>query len=126
MNILSPIFILLVGFVSSLPAWAAGDAHVQIRQIQQERAHLKSIREKLESKLGQLGRSLKKLDRALVRASLDTRKATAAVKQADARLTDLTARRLKLEKRVDALKRSMMREAAVAWRDAEGLHCGWM
>jgi len=92
--------------------------HVQIRQIQQERAHLKALREDLESRLGQLGRSLKKLDRALVRASSDTRQAVAAVRQADVHLADLTARRLKLEKRVDILKRSMMHEAAAAYRYA--------
>jgi len=118
MNILSPIFIMLAGFLFLLPAYAGSDVHVQIRQIQQERAHLKGIREKLESKLGRLGRSLKKLDRALVRASSGTRQAIVAVKQADARLTDLTARRLKLGKRVDALKRSMMHEAAATWRHA--------
>ncbi len=118
MNILSPIFIMLAGFVFSLPAYASGDVHVQIRQIQQERMHLQAIREQLESKLGQLGRSLKQLDRALVRASADARQAATAVRQADARLADLTARRLILEKRVDALKRSMMREAAAAWRYA--------
>jgi len=110
--------LMVAGAVFSLPAWAASDVHVQIRQIQQERAHLKALREKLESRLGQLGRSLKKLDRALVRASADTRQASAAVRQADSRLADLTARRLKLEQRVDVLKRSMMREAAAAYRYA--------
>jgi len=109
---------MLAGTVFSTPAWAARDVHVQIRQIQQERAHLKSIREKLESRLGQLGRSLKKLDQALVRASSDTRQAVMAVRQADAHLTDLTARRLKLEQRVDALKRIMIHEADAAWRYA--------
>jgi len=109
---------MLAGAVFSLPAWAAGDVHAQIRQIQQERAHLKILREKLESRLGQLGRTLKKLDKELVRASSGTRQAAAAVRQADARLADLTARRLKLEQRVAALKRSMMREAAAAYRYA--------
>jgi len=121
MSILSPIFLsilMLTGAVFSLPAWAASDVHIQIRQIQQERAHLKAVREKLEARLGQLGRSLKNLDRALVRASSDTRQAAAAVRQADARLVDLTARRLKLEQRVDVLKRSMLREAAAAYRYA--------
>jgi len=121
MNILPPIFLsilMLVGTVFPLPAWATSDVHVQIRQIQQERVHLKALREKLESRLGQLGRSLKKLDQALVRASSDTRQAVAAVRQADAHLTDLTARRLKLEQRVDVLKHSMMREAAAAYRYA--------
>ncbi|MDQ6960546.1 MAG: peptidoglycan DD-metalloendopeptidase family protein [Mariprofundaceae bacterium] len=109
---------MLAGAVFSLPAWAASDVHVQIRQIQQERAHLKALREKLESRLGQLGRSMKNLDRALVRASSDTRQAAAAVRQADVRLAGLTARRLKLEQRVTALKHSMLREAAVAYRHA--------
>jgi len=118
MNILSPIFIMLAGIVFSLPGWAAGDVHVQIRQIQQERMHLQALREQLESRLGQLGRSLKELDRALVRASSDTRQAVVAVRQADVRLTDLTARRLKLKQRVEVLKRSMMRETAAAWRYA--------
>jgi len=121
MNILSPIFLsilMLAGAMFSLPAWAGSDVHAQIIQIQQERAHLKALREKLESRLGQLGKSLKKLDRALVRASSDTRKAASVVRQADARLADLTARRLKLEQRVEALKRSMMREAAAAYRYA--------
>jgi len=110
--------LMLAGAVFSLPAWAAGDVHVQIRQIQQERAHLKILREKLESRLGQLGRTLKKLDKELVRASSDTRQAAVAVRQADAHLADLTARRLKLEQRVAALKRSMMLEAAAAYRYA--------
>ncbi|MDQ6957823.1 MAG: peptidoglycan DD-metalloendopeptidase family protein [Mariprofundaceae bacterium] len=111
------IVFVLAGVVSSEPAWSS-DVHVQIRQIQQERAHLKALREDLESRLGQLGRSLKKLDRALVRASSDTRQAVTVVRQADVHLADLTARRLKLEKRVDILKRSMMREAAAAYRYA--------
>jgi len=107
---------MLAGFVFSLPAYAGGNVHLQIRKIQQERLHLQIIREKLESKLGELGRSLKELDRALVRAIADTRQAGAAVREADTRLADLTARRLILERRVNALKRSMMREAATAWR----------
>ncbi len=120
---LSPIFaifsiLMLVGFACAMPARAAGDVHARIRQIQQERVHLKAIREKLESKLGQLGRSLKKLDRALVRASSDSRQAATDVRQADAHLADLTARRLLLKQRVDVLKRNMMHEVAAAYRDA--------
>ena len=121
MNILSPIppiLCILTGIVFSMPAWAAGDVHVRIQKIQQERAHLKGIREKLESRLGQLGRSLKKLDKQMVEARSDTRQAVVAVDRADARLADLTARREKLEQRVGALKRSMIREAAAAYRYA--------
>ena len=120
-SLLYPIFIifLLASVVFSVPAWAASDVHVQIRRIQQERMHLKAVREKLESRRGQLGRSLKKLDRALVRASMDTRQATGAVRQADVRLADLTAKRSRLEQRVDVLKRSMLRGVAAAWRYAD-------
>ncbi len=118
---LSPIFgiLMLVGFACAMPARAASDVHARIRQIQQERVHLKAIREKLESKLGQLGRSLKKLDRALVRANSDAMRAVANVRQADARLAGLTARRLILKRRVDVLKRNMMSEVAAAYRYAE-------
>ncbi len=109
---------LLVGLTCVVPVWASGNVHVQIRHIQRERAYLKGIREKLALQLGELGRSVKHMDRALIRARADSRQAAVAVQRADMRLADLTARRLILEQRVDVLKHHMMREAAAAYRHA--------
>jgi len=116
--VLIAVCLLLVGQGYSISAWAVGNTQVRIRQIQQERAKLKRIRMQLEAKLGTLGRSLKKLDQALVQAGSDVRQATAAVNQADARLADLTAKQLLLQQQVDALKRNMLHEADTSWRHA--------
>jgi len=108
------------GLISPPPVWAATDIHVRIRQIQVERTRLKAVRERLESRIGQLGQALKHLDKALIKARVGTRKITAAVRKADTRLTGLMARRKTLERRVAGLKHSMAQEAAAAYRHAGG------
>lgn len=136
MNILSPKksvvlrfgllpVLLLAGMAATQPAWAANDAGIRLAQIQQERARLKTVRERLESRLGKLGRSLKKLDQALVEAKVKTRQAGRAVRRANARLAELLVRKRRLAQQVKKLKRSMALEAAVAYRHA-GRSPMWM
>jgi len=123
MNILSPIFVLLFlasGLIGSPPAWAAMDIHARIKQVQAERTRLKAVRERLESRVGQLGQALKHLDQALIKAKAETRQSTIAVGKADAHLNGLMVRRKALERRVDGLRRSMAHEAAAAYRHAGG------
>ena len=113
-----PWVLLVCGMVFSTAVQAAEDVGVQIEQIRMERAHLKAVRERLESRLGVLGSQLKRLDRALVEARAGTRQAAMAVRQADQRLAELNARRKQLEHRVERFKQSMVREAAAAYRHA--------
>ncbi|HKJ83706.1 MAG TPA: hypothetical protein VJ961_06810, partial [Mariprofundaceae bacterium] len=102
----------------STPAAWAGNQHIkaQIRQVQQERLHLKAVRKRLESRLGKLGQQLHRLDSALVRARKEAVEAEKAVRKTDARLADLTDRQGALERHIKRLKRRMAQEAAAAYQ----------
>jgi len=97
----------------------AADTMAELQQIRQQRAELKGIRERLEAQLGTLGRQLKQVDAALVEASAEARKATEAVRSADARIDALKARHTELLSKVHLLQESMRREAVLAYQKAD-------
>ncbi len=98
--------------------WAA-DSNSKLQQIRQQRIELGQLRKQLEAKLGELGRSLKKLDVALVAARSEARRANADVRRADKKLAELRQQQADLQQRIARLKRHMHREAALAYRQAD-------
>ncbi len=97
---------------------ARPDAAAQLKQVRQERARLAGVREALERRLGELGRELKSVDVAMVRARRASRQAAERAKAAAARLARLEKRARRLDRRMQALRRRMQEEAAAAWRRA--------
>ncbi len=109
---------LLLLFLLPQPLRAA-DSKIELQQIQKQRAELSQLRRQLEAKLGKLGRSLKKIDSALVSASAEARRAQAGVRRADQRLAELRRQEKALQQRIRHLKLQMRREAALAYRQAD-------
>jgi len=98
--------------------WAA-DSKSELQQIRKQRIELGQLRKQLEAKLGELGRSLKKLDVVLVVARSEARRANADVRRADKKLAELRQQQADLQQRIARLKRHMHREAALAYRQAD-------
>ncbi|MDX8407059.1 MAG: peptidoglycan DD-metalloendopeptidase family protein [Mariprofundaceae bacterium] len=101
-------------------AQAASSAKQQtesrIEKIKLERARLAKIRRGLEKKLGALGRELRQLDKALVRARAASRKAGENVQQANRKLAELTRRKGHLKQQIAALEERLQDEAVAAWQ----------
>jgi septal ring factor EnvC (AmiA/AmiB activator) len=96
----------------------ARDVQAEIRQIQQEREHLKAVRQQLEARMGALGKELKLVDTSLAGARRQTAEAIADVRRTDRRISELETRRRRLQSRVKGLKADMAGEAAAAYLEA--------
>jgi septal ring factor EnvC (AmiA/AmiB activator) len=88
----------------------------KIYKIKQERIHLARIRKQLEQQLGDLGRELRKLDSALLKARKVSRKARDHVLKADRKLADLQRERQVLQQHVNSLQQQMREETVAAWQ----------
>ncbi len=100
------------------PAFAETETPTELKKIEQERARLTIVRERLEKQLGSLGHELKTLDSALVGARAASRQAGERTRQADVALTQLLEKQRRLKERVARLRRQMQDEVAVAYRQA--------
>jgi len=100
-------------------AYAEAETTAELKQIEQERARLGALREKLEKQLGGLGRELKGLDISLVEAAKARRQADGRVRKADKALAELLEKQRRLKARIDVLYRQMQDEVAVAYRQAD-------
>jgi len=94
----------------------ADDASARLASIQRQRAQVAALRRHLESRLGPLGRTLKRLDRERVAAKKELLQAEKALKEADIRFGVLKVRERRLSQRLERLQRRMMNEAVVAYR----------
>jgi len=99
-------------------AVAAGQLSTEqkIERIKQERKKLTGIKRQLERKLGSIGKELRGLDSALVKARKITRAARDKVRATDKRLAKLKTESRTLQKRIKALKQTMLDQAAAAWQ----------
>lgn len=88
----------------------------KINKIKQERVHLTRIRKQLEQQLGDLGRELRKLDSALLKARKVSREARDHVLKADRKLADLQRERQVLQQNVNSLQQQMREETVAAWQ----------
>ncbi|HKI61690.1 MAG TPA: peptidoglycan DD-metalloendopeptidase family protein [Mariprofundaceae bacterium] len=95
---------------------ARQNAQSKIERIKAERQRLAKIRQGLESKLGALGKELKHLDQALIKARKASEEARADVQQANERLADLSGQKKLLQKKIDILHERLQDEAVAAWQ----------
>ncbi|MDX8396080.1 MAG: peptidoglycan DD-metalloendopeptidase family protein [Mariprofundaceae bacterium] len=109
----------------SFPAWAEQDTSSELQQIRHERLKLMQVREKLESKLGHLGKELRKFDVALVEARSVSRNVGLKLKAANKQLKVLRIRKTNLEIRIKQLRKLMQAESIVAYQRAKR-EMGWL
>jgi len=107
------------------PAAAAEDVNVRLAAVKQERQHVEEVRRRLEAQLGQLGRELQRLDRALVKARAQTREVTARWRKVYDEQQQLKRRQAALQSQIDALRRKMVDESVAAWQQARR-QPGWL
>lgn len=111
--------ILLAGFLA-LPVQEASavDAETQIKidKIKAERQRLSRVRNQLEGKMGSIGRELRKLDSALIKARKSSRNIRNQVNKSERRLAELKREKSRLKARIKELKKLMLDESAAAWQ----------
>ncbi|MDQ6971194.1 MAG: peptidoglycan DD-metalloendopeptidase family protein [Mariprofundaceae bacterium] len=110
---------LLCAFAWPVDLVFSADTKMQLKEVRQQRAALTRLREQLEARLGDLGAVLKKADGALVEASRESKRARQDVRSTDEHISVLKARQIELKNKAGALKKSMQREAALAYRQAD-------
>jgi len=117
---LRPLLLLL--FVALL-SWSAPDAiaanpdtQIRIDKIKAERQRLSKVRSQLEGQMGDIGRELRKLDSALIKARKASRTAKQQAREADRRLAELKRERVRLQSRIKELKKQMADETVAAWQ----------
>lgn len=110
---------LILSLLSPVSVSQAADASVQLEQVRKQRAELKRIREKLEARLGVLGKTLKKSDMALVAAGAEARQAQSQVQAADRRIGVLKQQQTVLLSKINQLNEHMQREVVLAYRQAD-------
>jgi len=107
----------LAGIAGNMPVAAAElSTQQKIDRIKQERQKLAQVKQQLESQLGSIGQELKGLDSTLITARKASRAAAGKVRATDKRLAELQQQSTKLQKRIDALKQTMLDQAAAAWK----------
>ncbi len=94
---------------------AQANAAARLAAIEKERKRLLAIRQRLEAQLGDLGRQMRRLDRALVRARKAREEADADVRRLDAELARLTRRSDAIRQQMRRLREALLREARAAW-----------
>jgi len=99
-------------------------AQQRLEQIKQERQRLAHLRQQLEGRLGKLGRDMREFDRQLVVASSESRRASKAFREVDARVRELQQQRHQLEAQAAVLKEQLLNESVAAWKHA-GQFSAW-
>jgi len=112
------VYALLGLLLSSGAAWAKRDIQAEIDGVRQERVRLAEVRQALEVQLGSLGKDLRKLDNALLKARNELALATKQWQIADNKVQQLIRKRQALKKQIKQLQQRMQAEADAAWRRA--------
>jgi len=102
-----------------LDGTAANDrqaTQAKVDKIKQERAHLVRIQKQLEQQLGDLGRELRNLDSALVKARKVSRDARDHVYKADRKLANLQHKQQMLQQQANHLQQQIREEVVAAWQ----------
>jgi len=104
-------------------AWPVSDvkaadtsAQSKIEAIKIERQRLAKVRSQLEGQMGSIGKELRRLDSALIKARKASRQARLQVKETDKRIAELRRQRASLQSRINELKKLMLDESVAAWQ----------
>jgi len=108
---------LLLSWQAPPEAMAANaEAQSKIEKIKSERQRLSKVRSQLEGEMGGIGRELRTLDSALIKARKASRSVQGQVQSADRRLSELNQQRSYLKARIKELKTLMLDETVAAWQ----------
>lgn len=121
---LVPLLLLLLLCVP-LGAEAARNTEAELEQVRQEKQKLVKIRKQLESKLGVLGKELRRLDRALVEARTARRKVDARISETDKNISQLRQTSKQLKSDIIYLEEQMMKQSIAAYQKASR-QPGWL
>ena len=103
--------LLLIALLYMVMAWPVSDvkaadtsAQSKIEAIKIERQRLAKVRSQLEGQMGSIGKELRRLDSALIKARKASRQARLQVKETDKRIAELRRQRASLQSRINELK----------------------
>ncbi|GAV20098.1 murein hydrolase activator EnvC precursor [Mariprofundus micogutta] len=101
---------------ADLAAAAGLSTEQKIERIKQERKKLAKVKRKLENQLGSVGKEMRTLDAALIKARKSSRAARDKVRATDKKLAGLKHKSKQLQKRIVELKQAMLNQAVAAWK----------
>lgn len=104
---------------------AAQNTKAELEQVRQEKQKLVKIRKQLESKLGVLGKELRKLDQALVKARTARREVDARIFETDENISRLRQTNKQLKSDIIYLEEQMIKQSIAAYQKASR-QPGWL
>jgi len=119
------LFSLLLGLISVSDAHAEQYSRTELEQVKKERQNLARIRKQLESKLGQLGKELHKLDSALVSARTARREVSGKIAEVDQKLLELRHKKIALKDDIQRQEAQMLKQSVAAYQRANRKP-GWL
>jgi len=119
------ILFLLLGLTPLSDVNAGQNSKAELEQVKKERQSLIKIRKQLESKLGSLGRELRKLDEALVSARTARRAVTGKISKIDKKLVELRRKKIALKDDIQHQEAQMLKQSVAAYQRANR-EPGWL
>jgi septal ring factor EnvC (AmiA/AmiB activator) len=119
------LFALLFGLISVSEADAERSSRAELEQVRKERQSLIKIRTQLESRLGVLGKELRKLDGALVSARSARRKISGKISEVDRKLLELRSKKMSLKDDIQHQEARMLKQSVAAYQRASR-QPGWL
>jgi len=104
--------------VVNTSAFAARDVKSELQSIQKQRQLVKAAQQALNKELGSVGKSLKKLDMALLKARKAYWQVRDDIKAVDQRIANLAKKKKKIQKTIEQLQQQMLKEASTAYQHA--------
>ncbi len=112
-----PILLLTILLTSTVSTAQAGrDVHGELQDIKKQRQLVQKAQQSLAAELGEVGRSLKKLDINLLQARKAYRSVRKQITAVDNHLAEIATEKEALKKRLLKLQQSMIKEASVAYQ----------
>ncbi|MCK5307266.1 MAG: hypothetical protein KAJ73_01515, partial [Zetaproteobacteria bacterium] len=119
------LFALLFGLISVSEADAERSTRAELEQVRKERQSLIKIRKQLESRLGVLGKELRKLDGALVSARSAHREVSGKISEVDQKLLELRSKKMALKDDIQHQEAQMLKQSVAAYQRANR-QPGWL
>ncbi|RMG92385.1 MAG: hypothetical protein D6703_02035, partial [Zetaproteobacteria bacterium] len=104
--------------------WASDNAHQRLAEVQKQKKQALELRQRLESKLGRLGREMRELDQKLAVASMALHEVELKHRGLSEEVKQLQQRQLQLQQEIGRLRALMLEEASAAWKRA-GHYSAW-
>ena len=119
------LFALFFCLISVSDADAGRNSTTELEQVKEERQKLVRIRKQLESKLGLLGKELRKLDGALVAARSARKEVSGKISKIDQKLRELRSKKIDLKDDIRRQEAQMLKQSVAAYQRANR-QPGWL